>query len=514
MRQVNSHRSSLSPVTLSPCHLPPLPEEADPAPAPFPWLSPAPHLANYSSAQDEALLPDPVNMFVGPVNDILVIGEITVDEISKYLQILDPSKSVEVDEISSKEEPGPQQQEKGRCRNFSRKDEGGAPPGSPASLEQQGKRQLKRGGDAGAGRPFCEGSTPKKHGPLMTLHSLPAAKTPGPQGEREARVVSVHKGSSRLPPKNRPISLLSVGGKCSRGDRGEVTVVTSATTPPLGPTVLGSDLERATCDCESLPKRQDALDLRTGHCRGALHWVPRCRGSVEERLRFGWGSSPPPVNRKVWEGGGRRANFYGPKTLQKKASPGSRSRRVANSSTGEGSLLYKAQNGLIRVRRPLRGSCAAPTLGGWTDPALSPAMVDAQTPPAPTPSPGTPRSVGNTEGRRGAFGIPKRDRCRECHTWRVRQRRIAPRSTRTVLTRGDAVEVPFPSQPTPKRPFWGPRPRMWKIYGRHPHIQEKTKKCKVWGPIGGDVEAHPRDLVIRDIRTQQCLKKHFSDAIV
>ena len=50
--------------------------------------------------EDETPLPEPVNMYAGLERDRLVIGEITVDEISKYLLKLDPAKSVGVDEIS------------------------------------------------------------------------------------------------------------------------------------------------------------------------------------------------------------------------------------------------------------------------------------------------------------------------------------------------------------------------------------------------------------------------------
>ncbi|KAG0719753.1 hypothetical protein GWK47_049865 [Chionoecetes opilio] len=73
--------------------------------------------------------------------------------------------------------------------------------------------------------------------------------------------------------------------------------------------------------------------------------------------------------------------------------------------------------------------------------------------------------------------------------------RVATRSTRTVLTSGDAVEVPRSRASQHQRIFVGRVSRMWNFFtAAVPHIQEmNTQKCKVGGQSVETVEAHPAE---------------------
>ncbi|KAG0726550.1 hypothetical protein GWK47_000415 [Chionoecetes opilio] len=207
---------------------------------------------------------------------------------------------------------------------------------------------------------------------------------------------------------------------------------------------------------------------------------PAAGPEVEGKLRFG--GVPLPLQEDVKVLGvevDRELRFDSHiKHIAKKASHRvSALRRVASFlDMGGKLLLYKAQIRLYLEYAALSWmSCAAShtrRLNSIQRRALR--LVDAADPPA---QPEPVRPLNSLEHRRDVAalvvfhkvqvqGVP--------HMAGLRQPpRIATRSTRTVLTSGDAVEVPRSRASQHQRTFVGRVSRMWNIFtAAVPHIQE------------------------------------------
>ncbi|KAG0700520.1 hypothetical protein GWK47_025535 [Chionoecetes opilio] len=211
---------------------------------------------------------------------------------------------------------------------------------------------------------------------------------------------------------------------------------------------------------------------------------PAAGPAVEGRLRFG--GVPLPLQEAVKVLGvevDRELRFYGHiKRIAKKASHSvSALRRVARFLDRGGKLLlYKAQiRPYLEYAALSWMSCAAShtrRLDSIQRRALR--LVDAAHPPDPPDTPALFEPVSpldSLEHRRDvaalvvfhkAQGVP--------HLAGLRQPpRVATRSTRTVLTSGDAVEVPRSRASQHQRTFVGRVSRMWIIFtAAVPHIQE------------------------------------------
>ncbi|KAG0724708.1 hypothetical protein GWK47_040036 [Chionoecetes opilio] len=231
--------------------------------------------------------------------------------------------------------------------------------------------------------------------------------------------------------------------------------------------------------------------------------VPCCRASSGTEAAVWWRSFPTPGSHQGYgsRGGPRRElRFDGHiKHIAKKASHRvSALRRVASFLDRGGKLLlYKAQ-----IRPYLEYAALS-----WMSRAASYTrrldsiqrrplrVVEAADPPA-QPEPVSPlvslehrRDVAALVVFHKAQGVP--------HLSGLQQPpRIATRSTITVLTSGDAVEVPrsHASQPTNANPLWAASPGVEHFHGRHPsHPGDEHTKCKVGGQSVETVKAHPAD---------------------
>ncbi|KAG0712459.1 hypothetical protein GWK47_018423 [Chionoecetes opilio] len=211
---------------------------------------------------------------------------------------------------------------------------------------------------------------------------------------------------------------------------------------------------------------------------------PAAGPAVEGRLRFG--GVPLPLQEAVKVLGvevDRELRFDGHiKHIAKKASHRvSALRRVASFlDSGGKPLLYKAQIRPYLEYAVLSWmSCAAShtrRLDSIQRRALR--LVDTADPPA-QPEPVSP--LDSLEHRRDVAALVvfhKAEVQGVPHLAGLRQPpRIATRSTRTVLTSGDAVEVPRSRASQHQRTFVGRVSRMWNIFtAAVPHIQEMNSQ--------------------------------------
>ncbi|KAG0726321.1 hypothetical protein GWK47_036848 [Chionoecetes opilio] len=114
-------------------------------------------------------------------------------------------------------------------------------------------------------------------------------------------------------------------------------------------------------------------------------------------------------------------------------------------------------------------------------------MLQTPRPTSPVRAGESSRLTGTRSGCRGACGIPKAQ-VQGCHTWLGYDslREFATRSTRTVLTSGDAGRCRVPVPANTNAPC-GPRlSRMWNIFTARvsSHPGDEHTKCKNWRPIG------------------------------
>ncbi|KAG0713521.1 hypothetical protein GWK47_016047 [Chionoecetes opilio] len=136
------------------------------------------------------------------------------------------------------------------------------------------------------------------------------------------------------------------------------------------------------------------------------------------------------------------------------------------------------------------------TLGGWTSTSVEPLrLVNAADPPA-QPKPVSP--LDSLKHRRDVAAIVVFHKAQSQGVpllAGLRQPpRIATRSTRTVLTSSDAVEVPRSRVSQHQRTFVGGVSRMWNIFtAAVPHIQEmNTQSVLRWRPIARDCQSPRR----------------------
>ncbi|KAG0715050.1 hypothetical protein GWK47_012823 [Chionoecetes opilio] len=240
--------------------------------------------------------------------------------------------------------------------------------------------------------------------------------------------------------------------------------------------------------------------------------VPRCRASSGREAAVWWRSPPTPGSRQGSgsRGGPRAKRFDGHiKHIFKKASHRvSALRRVARFLDRGGKLLlYKAQIRPYLEYAPLSWmSCAAShtrRLDSIQRRALR--LVDAADPPdPPTHQPcsragESSRLTGTPQGCRGACGIPQGTGAGGATPGWLRQPpRVATRSTRTVLTSGDAVEVPRSRASQHQRTFVGRVSRMWNIFhGRCPsHPGDEHQSVKLAANRWRLLKPTPLSLVI------------------
>ncbi|KAG0712747.1 hypothetical protein GWK47_017754 [Chionoecetes opilio] len=219
---------------------------------------------------------------------------------------------------------------------------------------------------------------------------------------------------------------------------------------------------------------------------------PAAGPAVEGRLRFG--GVPLPLQEAVKVLGvevDRELRFDGHiKHIAKKASHRvSALRRVARFLDRGGKLLlYKAQiRPYLEYAALSWMSCAASHTGGWTASSVEPCdwwMLQTPRPPRPTSPVRAGESSHSLEHRRDVAalvvfhkaqvqGVP--------HLAGLRQPpRVATRSTRTVLTSGDAVEVPRSRASQHQPPFVGRGLQdVEQFHGRLSLHPGETPKCKV-----------------------------------
>ncbi|KAG0718890.1 hypothetical protein GWK47_051599 [Chionoecetes opilio] len=174
---------------------------------------------------------------------------------------------------------------------------------------------------------------------------------------------------------------------------------------------------------------------------------------------------------------------------------------VPASSTGREALLYKAQirpyleyAALSWIRCSLAHSeagqhpASSPATGGWLQTPRPPR------PTSPLRADESSRLTGTPRGMSRRLWYSKRHSCSECHTGLGYDGppRVAMRSTRTVLTSGDAVEVPRSRACQHQRTFVGRAPGCGTFSRPLPsHPGDEQTKCKVGGQSVETFEAHP-----------------------
>ncbi|KAG0730469.1 hypothetical protein GWK47_028209 [Chionoecetes opilio] len=210
--------------------------------------------------------------------------------------------------------------------------------------------------------------------------------------------------------------------------------------------------------------------------------------AVEGRLRFG--GVPLPLQEAVKVLGvevDRELRFDGHmKHIAKKASHRvSALRRVASFLDSGGKLLlYKAQiRPYLEYTALSWMSCAAShtrRLDSIQRRALR--LVDATDPPDPPDPPAQFEPVSPLDSLEHRRDVHKAQVQGVPHLAGLRQPpRVATRNTRTVLTSGDAVEVPHSRASQHQRTFVGRVSRMWNIFtAAVPHTQEmNTQSVKL-----------------------------------